>query len=112
MLISGLAACLAVLGAFKYLGFFMSSAAAVLRNIGFNADPATLRFVLPIGISFYLFKVMSYLIDVYAGRIAATRSPLDFATYVAFFPQLLAGPIDHPGDLMPQQRAEGPSTTP
>jgi D-alanyl-lipoteichoic acid acyltransferase DltB (MBOAT superfamily) len=102
VLAAGLVACLAVLGVFKYLGFFFESAGLLLRSLGFAADPPTLHLVLPIGISFYLFKVMSYLIDVYRGNTDATRSWLDFSTYVAFFPQLLAGPIDRPADLIPQ----------
>ena len=101
-LVVGLALCLGILAVFKYLGFFASSAAALLSTLGFGVSPPTLSLLLPIGISFYLFKVMSYLVDVYRDRIPATRSALDFATYVAFFPQLLAGPIDRAGDLIPQ----------
>ncbi len=102
VLVLGLALCLGVLGAFKYLDFFATSAASLLSMIGFGVDPPSLRLLLPIGISFYLFKVMSYLIDVYRRVVPATRSALDFATYVAFFPQLLSGPIDRAGDLLPQ----------
>ncbi len=97
MLIVGLALCLGVLGVFKYLDFFAASAGSMLSMLGFGVDPPTLRLLLPIGISFYLFKVMSYLIDVYRRTTPATHSALDFAVYVAFFPQLLSGPIDRAG---------------
>ena len=101
-LVAAIALCLLVLGVFKYLGFFASSAAALLSTLGFAVSVPTLSLLLPIGISFYLFKVLSYVIDVYRGHLPASDSALDFATYVAFFPQLLAGPIDRAGALLPQ----------
>ena len=102
VLIVGLTLCLGVLGVFKYLDFFAASAVSMLSMLGLGVDPPALRLLLPIGISFYLFKVMSYLIDVYRRTTPATASALDFATYVAFFPQLLSGPIDRAGNLLPQ----------
>ena len=104
--VGGIVICLGVLGIFKYLSFFGQGAAALLRTLGFGADHFTLALVLPVGISFYVFKVMAYLIEVRRRSLPATRSALDFFVYVAFFPQLLAGPIDRPGSLLPQLASE------
>lgn len=79
---------LAVLGYFKYADFFLNSINAVLKT----QFPA-LSVALPIGISFYIFQTLSYLIDLYRGDVAVQRSPLKLATYIALFPQLIAGPI-------------------
>lgn len=91
---------LGVLGFFKYFNFFIDSAAPLLQSIGWNTH--TLDIVLPVGISFYTFQTLSYTIDVYRGKIQATDSLLDFALYVAFFPQLVAGPIVRASELLPQ----------
>ncbi|MCK6530639.1 MBOAT family protein [Myxococcota bacterium] len=93
---------LGVLGAFKYFDFFATSAADLLRGLGLQANPWTLRLVLPVGISFYTFQSMAYTIDVYRGRLRASRSLVAFAAYVAFFPQLVAGPIERAQALLPQ----------
>jgi len=93
---------LAKLGFFKYADFFVSSAAELLRWLGFEAHPSALGIALPLGISFYTFQTMSYTIDVYRGRQAAVRDGVDFALYVAFFPHLVAGPIVRGVDLLPQ----------
>ncbi|MGA2496361.1 MAG: MBOAT family protein [Tepidisphaeraceae bacterium] len=93
---------LGLLGIFKYYGFFAASAATALAQLGIKADLPTLRVILPAGISFYTFQTMSYVIDVYRGEIPAERNLLSFALYVAFFPQLVAGPIERPGRLLPQ----------
>ena len=61
-----------------------------------------LGLILPVGISFYTFQTMSYTIDVYRGKLHAEKDPIMFALYVAYFPQLVAGPTEAPGDLMPQ----------
>lgn len=93
---------LGILGFFKYFNFFSDSAAALLEGLGFSVNTFTLMVVLPIGISFYTFQTLSYTIDVYRGRMEPVRSPLDFALYVAFFPQLVAGPIERATHFLPQ----------
>ena len=90
---------LGFLGVFKYFNFFSASLAALL---GWPADSFALSIVLPVGISFYTFQSMSYTIDVYRGRVAPVRSFTDFALFVAFFPQLVAGPIVRARDFFPQ----------
>jgi alginate O-acetyltransferase complex protein AlgI len=93
---------LAVLGFFKYYNFFSQSFSDLLGLFGMTADPFTLNVVLPVGISFYTFQTMSYTIDVYRRDLKATRSILDFALFIAFFPQLVAGPIVRAGTLLSQ----------
>jgi alginate O-acetyltransferase complex protein AlgI len=93
---------LAILFAFKYFDFFVGSAVAGIRALGFEANAPVLAVILPVGISFYTFQSMSYAIDVHRGRIAPIRSLPDFALYVAFFPQLVAGPIERAERLLPQ----------
>jgi D-alanyl-lipoteichoic acid acyltransferase DltB (MBOAT superfamily) len=93
---------LGVLGFFKYWGFFVASTASALEAVGLSANLPVLEIVLPVGISFYTFQTMAYTIDVYRGRVDATRDPVVFALYVAFFPQLVAGPIERPDRLIPQ----------
>lgn len=90
------------LSVFKYHNFFIESARATLDTFGVNHDLLYLNWVLPIGISFYTFQTMSYTIDVYRNEIRSTKDPLVFFTYIAFFPQLLAGPIERAKDLIPQ----------
>jgi len=106
LLITSLVVNLGLLGIFKYYDFFAVSAAALLRRIGFEVDPFLLGVALPVGISFYTFQTLSYTIDVYRERIPAERSLLRFATFVALFPQLVAGPIVRAGWLLPQLRAD------
>ncbi|MEM7271538.1 MAG: MBOAT family protein [Actinomycetota bacterium] len=93
---------LGVLGVFKYLGFFADSLDRALEGVGLSPLAPTVAIVLPVGISFYTFQSMSYTIDVYRGRLAPVRDPLDFALYVSFFPQLVAGPIERATSLLPQ----------
>jgi D-alanyl-lipoteichoic acid acyltransferase DltB (MBOAT superfamily) len=93
---------LGMLGFFKYWGFFVTEANQALLAIGFNSALPVLEVVLPVGISFYTFQTMSYTIDVYRGVTKPTRRPIDFALYVAFFPQLVAGPIERSSHLLPQ----------
>jgi D-alanyl-lipoteichoic acid acyltransferase DltB (MBOAT superfamily) len=95
---------LGVLGWFKYYGFFVTSVANALQASHLNADLPLLRIVLPIGISFLTFRVLTYGIDVYRGRLR-TSSMMDFAVYVAFFPYTLAGPIARAGEFLPQLSA-------
>ena len=91
---------------FKYWDFFGDIAAGLLGLIGIGWQPPALHLILPVGISFYTFQTMSYTIDVYRGKARAERDPVLFALFVAFFPQLVAGPIERPGDLIPQLRAK------
>jgi D-alanyl-lipoteichoic acid acyltransferase DltB (MBOAT superfamily) len=92
---------LSILGFFKYFDFFIASAEDLAGSIGFRGD-LRLNLILPVGISFYTFQTMSYTIDVYRGRTRSTREFLDFALFVAFFPQLVAGPIERARHLLPQ----------
>lgn len=93
---------LGVLAIFKYADFFVLSFREMLTAFGIQANLSTLSIILPVGISFYTFQTMSYTIDVYRGKIAPTRSFIDFALFVAFFPQLVAGPIVKARDFLPQ----------
>ena len=97
-----IAANLGMLGFFKYYNFFAENLAALLDAAGVRVDPFTLDLILPVGISFYTFQTLGYTIDVYRRRVTACRSPLDYFTYVSFFPQLVAGPIERAGNLLPQ----------
>lgn len=93
---------LAVLGAFKYYDFFSDSFQQFATNLGFYVDFGTLKVVLPVGISFYTFQSMSYVIDVYRGHLPACRNVVAFLSYISFFPQLVAGPIERAPHLLPQ----------
>ena len=97
---------LGILGFFKYAGFFVDSLTALLRSMGVTADLGTLDIVLPVGISFYTFQTLSYTVDIYRRRLEPTRDLLDFALFVAFFPQLVAGPIERATRLLPQIAGE------
>ena len=96
---------LGVLAFFKYAGFFLESAAAVLSRLGLSTAAPALEIVLPVGISFYTFQTLSYTVDVYRRRLPPSRDLLEFALYVMFFPQLVAGPIERAGRLLPQMQA-------
>ena len=93
---------LLILGFFKYYNFFAENFADLLRLMGFLPDFATLKIVLPVGISFYTFQALSYSIDVYRRKIPATHRLDAFMAYVTFFPQLVAGPIERATTLLPQ----------
>lgn len=93
---------LGILGFFKYFNFFVDSFREMVGIIGFQLETGLLEVVLPVGISFYTFQTMSYTIDVYRGTARPERSLLNFALYVAFFPQLVAGPIERATHLLPQ----------
>ena len=97
---------LGILGLFKYLGFFAEGLTALAGVAGFELEPWALDVVLPVGISFYTFQTLSYTIDVYRGSLEPTRGFLDFALFVAFFPQLVAGPIERASRLLPQVLGE------
>ena len=96
---------LGLLVGFKYFNFFIENFVAAFTLFGFRLNPYTLNVVLPIGISFYTFQTMSYTIDVYKGRIKATKNFVAFAAFVSFFPQLVAGPIERAAKLLPQFKA-------
>lgn len=98
---------LGVLALLKYYGFFVESARALLSALGTSVSPPVLELVLPVGISFYTFQTLGYTIDVYRRRQVPTDSLLDFANYVAFFPQLVAGPIERASRLLPQMTRIG-----
>jgi alginate O-acetyltransferase complex protein AlgI len=102
LLIASLAANLGVLAVFKYADFFVLSLRGLLETAGINANLHTLSIILPVGISFHTFQTMSYTIDVYRGKLRATKSLPDFALFVAFFPQLVAGPITKASHFLPQ----------
>ncbi|WP_155323147.1 MBOAT family O-acyltransferase [Desulfosarcina ovata] len=93
---------LSILGFFKYFNFFIDSTQTLFAFLGWHFSMVTINVVLPVGISFYTFQTMSYTIDVYRGKINPTRNILNFAVYVAFFPQLVAGPIERATRLLPQ----------
>ncbi|MCB0754827.1 MAG: MBOAT family protein, partial [Flavobacteriales bacterium] len=93
---------LGFLGFFKYFNFFSESFSEAFTLLGQPFEPTRLNIVLPVGISFYTFQTLSYSIDVYRKNLSATRDALSFFTYVSFFPQLVAGPIERATNLLPQ----------
>jgi alginate O-acetyltransferase complex protein AlgI len=93
---------LGILGYFKYFNFFAESLQGFLAQLGWSIALRHLEVALPIGISFYTFQSMSYVIDVYRRQIKPTRNLVEFATFVSFFPHLVAGPIMRPATLLPQ----------
>ncbi|TRW23018.1 MBOAT family protein [Flavobacterium zepuense] len=93
---------LGFLGIFKYYNFFAESFSAALYSIGIHANVHTLSIILPVGISFYTFHGLSYIIDVYKGRIPAEGNFVQYALFVCFFPLLVAGPIERATHLLPQ----------
>ncbi len=99
--LASLAVNLGVLGYFKYAGFFVESAADLLRPLGFDSEP-TLRILLPVGISFYTFHGISYTFDVFRRQLRPATDLLSFAVFVAYFPQLVAGPIGRAHLQLPQ----------
>ncbi|MBM4148162.1 MAG: MBOAT family protein [Lentisphaerae bacterium] len=97
-----LAGNLSMLGFFKYMNFFSASFASMLSSLGLQVNPWSLKVILPVGISFYTFQTLSYTLDVYRGTLKPTRKFLDFALFVSFFPQLVAGPIERASNLLGQ----------
>jgi D-alanyl-lipoteichoic acid acyltransferase DltB (MBOAT superfamily) len=93
---------LGMLAYFKYAGWFIDSWIAAWAAAGIPMEAATLNIVLPVGISFYTFQTLSYTLDVYRGQLKAVRDPVAFAAFVAYFPQLVAGPIERASQLLPQ----------
>jgi alginate O-acetyltransferase complex protein AlgI len=99
---------LGLLFTFKYFNFFSDSFGALYRLVDPTYDPVVLNVLLPVGISFYTFQSMAYAIDVYRGKMVAERHLGIFATYIVFFPQLVAGPIERAQNMLPQFRREMP----
>lgn len=93
---------LGFLGFFKYYNFFVTEMASALAGAGITIDPWTLKVILPVGISFYTFHGLSYIIDVYKKRIIAEKNFVDYAVFVSYFPLLVAGPIERATHLLPQ----------
>ncbi|MEO1066765.1 MAG: MBOAT family protein [Pseudomonadota bacterium] len=102
IVVGAVAVNLLILAVFKYLGWFLQSAHDVLQAVGLERDIPIIDLVLPVGISFFTFQGISYVVDVYRRVIKAERSPLDVALYISFFPQLVAGPIVRASDFLPQ----------
>lgn len=97
---------LGFLGIFKYYNFFAESLQIALGSLGIECAPFFLNVILPVGISFYTFHGLSYVIDVYYGRIQAERNFIDYGLFVSFFPLLVAGPIERAHHLLPQIKKE------
>ncbi|MCC6185801.1 MAG: MBOAT family protein [Chitinophagaceae bacterium] len=93
------------LGFFKYYNFFIESFAQLLVSLGFQPSFTMLNIVLPVGISFYTFHGLSYVFDIYRGKITPTRKLIDYSLFVSFFPLLVAGPIERAMHLLPQVQA-------
>lgn len=93
------------LGVFKYLNFFIDGFAVLISLFSLHPDPVTLNIILPIGISFYIFLSLSYIIDVYQHKLTSERNVVDVLLSLSFFPIILAGPIQRPLGLLPQIRS-------
>ena len=93
---------LGLLGYFKYANFFIENWIEAWSSVGVHMDPWSLKVILPVGISFYTFQTLSYSIDIYRRRLQPTKNLIDFAAFVSFFPQLVAGPIERASALLPQ----------
>jgi len=87
---------------FKYLNFFIASFSRLFTSLGFPVHPAVLQILMPAGVSFFTFKLISYCLEIYRGHLEAERDVVIFGGYIAFFPTLMAGPIDRPGAFLPQ----------
>ena len=102
VLVASLVANLGTLGFFKYYNFFVDSLAAAFASIGVELHVSTLQVILPVGVSFYTFQALTYTVGVYRGTVKPTRDLVTFLAYVAFFPQLVAGPIERAQHMLPQ----------
>ena len=109
-LIIALVASLFVLFFFKYFNFLAENIAGLMKLFGMGSNDFTLDLILPVGISFYTFQTLSYVIDVYRGSIKAEKHFGYYALFVSFFPQLVAGPIERPENLLPQLKKKNPAT--
>jgi D-alanyl-lipoteichoic acid acyltransferase DltB (MBOAT superfamily) len=102
LLLASIAFNVGLLGFFKYFHFFQDNLVALLGRAGWHVHPWTVQIILPVGISFYTFQSLGYTIDVYRRQLQPCRNFLDYLAFVAFFPQLIAGPIERAGNLLPQ----------
>jgi len=105
-LVATLIVCLGILVFFKYFDFLVQSVIDFLNLFSLKLDSFALNLILPVGISFYTFQTLSYVIDVYKGKFEAEYHFGYYALFVSYFPQLVAGPIERPGDLLPQLKSE------
>ncbi|MBQ8956869.1 MAG: MBOAT family protein [Lachnospiraceae bacterium] len=101
-LVAAIVVVIGLLAFFKYANFTLDTLAAVCRAVSISFSPSTLKLALPLGISFYSFAAIGYVVDVYRGKIRAERNFLKYFTFVAFFPSVLSGPINRAGDILPQ----------
>jgi len=99
---TGVVAGIGLLLYFKYLNFFIESFSTLFNSIGLKANWGTFNIILPLGISFFTFRLISYIIETYRGKIEPTRDFVVFANYIAFFPTIISGPIDRPNNFIPQ----------
>lgn len=106
ILISGIGICLGVLFVFKYFNFMSLSVKNLFGILGINFSGFTINVILPVGISFYTFQAMSYMVDVYRKKIEPEKDFACYALYISYFPQLVAGPIERPEKLIPQLKAD------
>jgi D-alanyl-lipoteichoic acid acyltransferase DltB (MBOAT superfamily) len=104
LLATSLVAQLGILAVFKYFDFFSTSAGDFLDKLGLSVDPPLLEVLLPVGISFYTFQTLAYVFAVYRRQLDAERDLMTFAAFVAWFPQMVAGPIERATSLLPQIR--------
>ncbi|MBI9015975.1 MAG: MBOAT family protein [Phycisphaerae bacterium] len=102
MLVISLLCNLGMLGFFKYFNFFIDNFNELADKCYWHCNINTLKILLPVGISFYTFQTLSYTIDIYRGKLQARKNFIDFALFVSFFPQLVAGPIERAVNLLPQ----------
>jgi D-alanyl-lipoteichoic acid acyltransferase DltB (MBOAT superfamily) len=102
LLIVSLVFNLGLLAVFKYYNFFVENWIEAWNGLGIEMQASTLEVILPVGISFYTFQTLSYSIDVYRGKLEPTANLIQFAAFVSFFPQLVAGPIERASHLLPQ----------
>jgi alginate O-acetyltransferase complex protein AlgI len=106
-----LACNIGLLAFFKYFNFLMGSVSGAAHLFGLEYDTPLLNIILPVGLSFHTFQAMSYTIEVYRGKVPAEKRLLEYALYVAFFPQMVAGPIERPHQLLPQFHREPQPTS-
>jgi alginate O-acetyltransferase complex protein AlgI len=104
LLVASISINLSLLVFFKYANFLVGNLHGAFNIIGLDFDRPIFQLALPLGISFYTFETISYIVDVYRKKIRAVRNPLDYALFIMFFPHLVAGPIVRPGDFLPQVR--------
>ena len=87
---------------FKYLNFFVEQFSSLFEALGFNTNWSTFNIIMPLGISFFTFKLIGYVIEVHRGNMSPTKDPIAFGTFIAYFPTIMSGPIDNPVKFLPQ----------